>query len=139
LDQFARQTERMVLLSPAPFEKPQPPYPDLSVHNDDLRLYVDAIRDLARQRRYAFVDLFAPFREAAQKGLNLTQDGFQLTSGGHRATAIETARQLGIGQAAHRAQSDPAKAVMQPDSIEQLRRTIQAKNRLWFNYWRPMN
>src|SRR5205814_5334255 len=26
-----------------------------------------------------------------------------------------------------------------PDSVERLRAVIQAKNRLWFNYWRPMN
>ena len=28
---------------------------------------------------------------------------------------------------------------MQPDSVQRLREAVQAKNRLWFNYWRPMN
>ena len=26
-----------------------------------------------------------------------------------------------------------------PDPSERLRQVIQAKNRLWFDYWRPMN
>ena len=139
LEQFARQTQRIVLVSPAPFEKPEPPLPDLSVRNNDLRLYVDAIRDLARRHQYRFVDLFTPFQALARNGLHLTSDGFQLAPAGHWAMATEIARQLGISRSNPRVQVNPATGAMQPDSVERLRQAVQAKNGLWFNYWRPMN
>lgn len=152
LDQVNQQTRQVVLLSPPPFEKPKPPLPDLSLRNDDLRLYVEAIRELARTHGYSFVDLFTPFRDAAGHGLHLTDDGLQLTPGGDWAIARETASQLGLGDIMlgfpltgssiikfQPVQASPATGVLRPDSAERLRALIQAKNRLWFDFWRPMN
>jgi len=139
LDEFTRRPRRIVLLSPVPFEKAQPPLPDLSVHNEDLRLYVEAIRDFAQKRHYGFVDLFTPFRERAGQGLFLTVNGLHLGQSGQWAVAQEASRQLGLEKAAQRVRQDPASGALRPDSVERLRAMIQAKNRLWFDYWRPMN
>jgi hypothetical protein len=139
LDQLSNQTPRIVLISPMPFEKAKAPLPDLSLHNEDARLYVEAIRELARQRNYWFVDLFAPFRQPARKAPPLTHDGLQLTPDGHWAMAREITRQLGLGQVTKHIDADRADGMLKPDSAERLRQAIQAKNRLWFNYWRPMN
>ena len=58
----------------------------------------------------------------------LADDGLQITDRGHAIIAAEFARQLGI---------DPAER--QSPAFERLRRAVVAKNRLWFNYWRPQN
>src|SRR5207249_12317558 len=124
---------------PLPFANPPPPHPDLSLQNDDLRVYVDAIRDLARKRSYLYVDLFTPFVEPARKGLRLTDNGVQLTAAGHWIISEQIARKLGSGQAAQRVRANTATGALRPDSAEHLRQIIKEKNRLWFDYWRPMN
>ena len=139
LDEFGKHTRRIVLLSPVPFEKAQPPLPDLSVRNEDLRLYVEAIRALAQKCKCGFVDLFTPFRERAGKGLDLTVNGLHLDQNGQWAVARETGTQLGLGRTAERVHLDPASGALRPEPVERLRAMIQAKNRLWFDYWRPMN
>jgi hypothetical protein len=53
--------------------------------------------------------------------------------------AREITRQLGLGQVTKHIDADRADGMLKPDSAERLRQAIQAKNRLWFNYWRPMN
>jgi hypothetical protein len=137
LDQFCQQTSRIVMLSPAPFEKPQPPLPDLSLRNQNLRLYVLAIGELARKRNYRFVDVFTTFLDPKSRDEGFTVDGYQLGPGGHRAVAVETVRQLGLGKMP-KLLLDP-RSVSAPGSISDLRSLILAKNQLWFDYWRPMN
>ena len=139
LDQFTNQTQRIVLLSPTPFEKPRPPLPDLSTRNSDLGVFVEAIRKLAAKRKMLFLDLFTPFADEARDGLHVTDNGLQLTAKGHWVVAREICRQLGLQARTSTIQANPGSGVLRPDSAERLREAIQAKNRLWFDYWRPMN
>ncbi len=126
LDQFAGRTRRLVLVSPTPFEKPSAPdAPDLTLRNGDLAAYVEAIRDLARQRNAVFVDLFHPW-PLRPPGERLTEDGIHLTESGLREVSKAIARQLGAAENLS-------------GSMVQLREAIVEKNRLWFDCWRPAN
>lgn len=138
LDEFSKQTDRIALVSPFPFDKPSPPLPDLSLRNDDLQPFVDAIRQIARRRGCSFVDLFGPLR-SLPKNAALTTNGVQLTAYGHCVIARETARQLGLEDVTKSVRFDSAAGILAPVAVEQLRKAIVAKNRLWFDYWRPMN
>src|SRR6266446_3256251 len=53
--------------------------------------------------------------------------------------AREIASQLGFLPLTAPIGGDLAAGTLMPDSAERLRQMIQAKNRLWFDYWRPMN
>jgi putative membrane-bound dehydrogenase-like protein len=126
LDQFAGRTRRLVLVSPIPFEKPNAPdAPDLTQRNSDVAAYVEAIRDLARQRSAIFVDLFHPWA-LRPPGTPFTDDGIHLIDAGVREVARAIARQLGV-------EENPSA------SMAQLREGIVEKNRLWFDCWRPAN
>jgi putative heme-binding domain-containing protein len=143
LDDFAAGGRRVVLVSPVPFEKTSSPtLPDLSSRNDDARRYTDAIRALAQRRKLAFVDLFTPLAwrplsrpsgtlsparsggEGRGEGA-LTDNGFHLNARGHEVVALEVTRQLGL---------KPAPAL--PPA---LRDAVVEFERLWFDFWRPMN
>ncbi len=127
LDQFAACTRRIVLVSPMPFEKPSASHaPDLSKRNSDVAAYANAVRDIARQRGAAFVDLFTPLSQRAKNAPRLTEDGIHLTDTGLREVAQIIASQLG--------------AVKNPSAnLIALREAIVEKNRLWFDCWRPAN
>ena len=116
LARFTNQTTRVLLVIPPPFERGVPPLPDLTKHNPLLAKYAVAIRQLG----YPAVDL--------SRLKNVTDDGLQIAARGHELIAAEFARQLGID-------------VPNPRSgaFEKVRQTVIAKNRLWFNYWRPQN
>ena len=124
LDQFARRTLRLVLVSPMPFEKPDASHaPNLTSRNEEVKAYVEVARKIARERKTVFVDLFTPF--SRRETTRLTDNGMHLTDEGLRLVAEETARQLGAN----------AKAT----DLRELRAAIQEKNRLWFDCWRPAN
>ena len=139
LDDCAQQTRRLVLVTPPPFENGGGYLPDLSGRNADLARYADAIRDLARERGAALVDEFAELGGAEHREPRLTCDGLQLTPRGQALVARAFARQLGFGALAEAA-GDPAENGAWPDAAyERVRQAVAAKNRLWFNYWRPQN
>lgn len=119
LGEFSTATRRIVVVSPFPYEKPPSPRPDLSGRNGDLRLYVESIRAIASKRNLLFVDLF----EARFDG-PITRDGLHLSAAGHEAVAREIARRLGV---------------VPKGDVEPLRPAIRKKNRLWLDYWRPLN
>jgi hypothetical protein len=137
LDTFEAQRRRVVVLSPTPFEKTDSF--DLTTRNDDLKIYVEAIRDLAKQRAYPFVDLFRPLRKSAGGEPHLTRDGLHLTARGHWLAAQETGRQLGWSAPEIRLTMDASSGTISPPKFERMRQAIREKNQLWFDYWRPMN
>lgn len=127
LDQFAQRTARLVLVSPMPFERPLASHaPDLSQRNDDVQAYVEAVREIARQRGAAFVDLFTPLRQRDPAAPRLTENGMHLTPQGLRTVADAIALALKFPEG-----KIPA--------TQPLRQAIQEKNRLWFDCWRPAN
>jgi hypothetical protein len=119
LGEFSKATPRIVVVSPVPYEKPAAPLPDLSKRNEDLRLYVGAMKDLALRRKLVYVDLFG-----ARWGERLTRDGIHLSEPGQAAVAREIARQLGVRMT---------------EPTEELLGAVRKKNRAWLEYWRPSN
>jgi len=139
LDQCARQTPRLVLVTPPPFEQGGGLLPDLSLRNTDLAEYAEAVRTLARQRNLPLVDVFAALGGAAHREPRLTEDGLQLTSRGQAWVARVCARQLGFGELADHAGEPDKNGAWSDTAFERLRQAVVAKNRLWFDYWRPQN
>src|SRR5688572_21818236 len=115
LAQVQERTKRIVVLSPTSFQK-RPPLNDVAARNKVLATYVDACRALAAKRQALFVDLSAV--DVA------TRDGLHPTDAGQKAIASAVARALGVDE--------------RPVPTDLLR-TIQEKNRIWFDAWRPMN
>jgi len=119
LDEIGERTRRIVVLAPSPFERAEPPLPDLSARNGDLRKYAEACRGLASARGFPFVELPGPYP---------TRNGVHLSVEGRERAARDVARALGLPG------SD-----LQATPAVRLREAVAEKNRLWFDYWRPMN
>ena len=120
---FTDGGRRLVIVSPMPFEKPATPHAkDLTAHNADVRLYADAIRQLAATMGVPFIDLsqLAPTAEP------LTDNSFHLNERGHRVIADTIATAFAL---APKPESETAAVYTQILELE----------RLWFDYWRPMN
>ena len=106
---------RVVLLSPTPFEGA------MAKHNAALKTYANSVRGLAEKVGIGFVDL----TEISAGGSDgrLTENGWQWNEAGHRAIALAVGKAFGL----------------QPVANEPARREILEVERLWFDYWRPMN
>ncbi|MGH7128817.1 MAG: hypothetical protein ACREIV_09620, partial [Planctomycetaceae bacterium] len=128
---------RFVILSPTAHENHGPGLPNPKQHNEQLRLYTETLKHLAAERRIRFIDLFStivsessgsdhPFQQP-----EMTNDSAHLNETGYAAAADEIEKQLLL--TAKKPTPDTA------DQIEQLRRAIIEKNRLYFHRWRPQN
>lgn len=134
IGKVAETTTRIVLVSPTPFGKGSARQPDLSAKNDDLKLYVEAIRKLAAKTGCLFVDLNT--KPLAEEGM--TRNGLHLSAEGHWIAARETARQLEVAGLSDLEAPD-LKGAFRRESIEKIRQSIRAKNALWNDAWRPTN
>lgn len=132
LDSLTRITPRLVLVTPIPFERPPEPLPDLSRRNSDLEKIAADIRETSRQRHLPLVDLYSALMQQSER---FTEDGLQLTPRGHGVVALAFAKELGLKNAPKPA----GNSTWQEKDFESLRQLIIAKNRLWFDYWRPQN
>lgn len=139
VSECARQTSRIVLVAPPPFENGDEPLPDLSQRNAQLAAHVTALRTLSQQRSLPFIDLFSEFGGVAHSEPRLTDNGFQITPRGHALVAGGLARQLGFVEIAARAGSISEDGAWSNARFEKLRQSVIEKNTLWFNYWRPQN
>jgi hypothetical protein len=131
----AGTSPRVVLISPNYHEDLGRPLPDPSEHNRNLEQYRDAIRKLAEQRQYRFVDLFE-VTKTRSGNQPLTSNGIHPTEHGYRVMALRLADALGLPK------PDKGLAVTEAPyegRAEQLRKLIVAKNFDYFNYWRPQN
>lgn len=152
LDEVAKQTTRIVLVTPLPFERPADPLlPDLSTRNADLQRYVDAVKGLGKRRGLKVADLF-DVMGAGHGEKRQTDDGMRLMPAGSAWAAFGVIHALGSDtdldhpdgpRPAHVLltyvpQSDDVGRWVDPD-LEALRLAVVEKNRLWFDYWRPMN
>ena len=138
LDDFAAVTPRLVLVTPPPFETTGPPLPDLTRRNPDLATYAEAIRSLAQRRSLPVADLFAELG-ATRGPTGRTFDGHQLSDRGHGLVATAFLRQLGLPDMARRTGPMGYNGRWKDAAAEALRSEVVAKNRLWFDYSRPMN
>jgi lysophospholipase L1-like esterase len=86
---------RIVLLSPIKAEKKPAPLPDPARHNADLRLYSEAIGDLAKERNMTFIDLYelVPMNDGAE--IPMTDNGIHLTAYGYWRAGEILAKELG--------------------------------------------
>jgi len=114
---------RVLLLEPIPFEKSDLPHgPDLPALNSDLAAYTTAIRELAAKLKLPFLSLTQP----GENRPALTGNGFHLSESGHRFLARRVMEGLGLAPAPE-------------DSLTAAHREMIELERLWFDYWRPMN
>ena len=98
LDDLAPTGARFVLLAPPGFEKARWRGGDFEQHENDLKLYTDALRQVAAKRHAVFVDEFC---QRSRPLAPLTDDGMHLTDYGYWATKGELLLGLGIpGRAA---------------------------------------
>ena len=88
--------------------------------------YASAVREIAQERQALFVDLTIPLLHRKGNSGRLTEDGIHLTPAGLEVVGALIADQLG--------------AVASIDvALDPLKELILAKNRLWFDSWRPAN
>lgn len=150
LDELAKRTPRIVLLTPLPHEGATSPLPADRVErrSAEIAVYARAVRDLARVRGLATVDLFDGMRAAITRaGRPLFQNGMHLTEAGYAAAAaIIAARTLPAASAGeffrrwHGAPTAPeAPVVPTAQAWAPLRDLIVKKNDSFFHRWRPAN
>ena len=118
--EFGEAGRRVALLAPVRFEG------KLADRNASLAVYTQAIRTLSARLGIPFIDAPTPdtaTTAAASSATRLTDNGFQLNDAGHQLLARHIARALEIT----------------PVENEVVRREVLEMERLWFDYWRPMN
>lgn len=121
--EFAKGGRRVILLEPVSFETSDLPHgPDLPALNGQLAAYTSAVRELAAKLRIPFL----PLTREGENRPGLTANGFHLDEEGHRFAAKRFVEGLGLSPAPD-------------DSIAAAHREMIEFERLWFDYWRPMN
>lgn len=143
IQQYQKQMPRIALLTPTPFESSSVGSPDLTRRAALLSSYVQGIRDLAARRGCLLIDvhnaLMEPRRDFGGTVRRLTDNGMHLNAHGQAVMARCVARNLGAELSGKFSLSDDLVDGVWRGPMEQLRRSIVEKNRLWFDYWRPMN
>lgn len=125
----------IVILSPPPLENAGVFLPDQTGNNHRLAALRDALRELAEARGHRFVDLFAAMGgddfEGGVTEVPLTDNGVHYGDAGYRVIATHLVKGLGLSGTEGLLMTDPA--------VEEMRRAIVRKNRLFFHRWRPAN
>ncbi len=122
---------RLVLFSPIAQENLHTPnLPDGSANNQNLKLYTEAIRDIANQQHVLFVDLFAPSSDLYTKSSKpLTIDGVHLNELGNHLLAPVIVQAL----------FPNAMAKHNTAELEKIRAAVVDKNFYWFNRYRTVD
>src|SRR5690606_8281280 len=97
-DALAPAKARLVLLSPLRQEDLGPPLPAPEAQHRNLRLYADALREEARKRGAAFVDLFGLLPDGGRltPPVPLTDNAIHPTPWGYWRSALAVKRGLGL-------------------------------------------
>jgi glucose/arabinose dehydrogenase len=123
---------QIVLVSPIAHENLHDPnLPDGKATNPSLKLYTDAISEVAHQAGVPFVDLFARSLDLYQKSAEpLTSDGIHLNAYGHKVIAAEILKAL-----------FPREKISKPaqEQLEKIRAAVMDKNFYWFNRYRTVD
>jgi arylsulfatase A len=148
LDQIGDYTKRIVLVTPVPFSNPLRLEIDIQKRNKSLAVYVDAIRQIGRDRKLPVVDLFRSLTLRVEQPANkldsesqatFSRNGLHLSTVGHWDAAQAIATQLGFADRVASIKWFDSDDPLEPPSAEKLRQAIVKKNDLWFRYWRPTN
>ena len=136
-------TVRFVLLGPVPHESLGAPWGDAAKHNEQLRLYTEAIGAIAQSQHAASPSLFSPTTkktppavfipltnlQASSSTTKLTDNGIHLNDQGYRALAELIEQQLFASPGAWRTSPQ----------TENLRQAILRKDEWYFHRSRPGN
>jgi len=141
LDRFsAAGKRRIVIVSPSGFDVSYEslnqssfhptnleyrPGTKLGAQEKTLRIYTEAIQKLASARGYKFHQVFVGIVDA-----KFHRDGVHLDETGQSEVGRNLSEDLGV-----RVTDSPKKA----DAEQSLRKLVDAKNKLWFDYWRVQN
>jgi glucose/arabinose dehydrogenase len=95
IEDISGPSVRFLFLGPIPHEKLPLPLPDPAKHNENLKLYSDALKKLAAEKNAPFVDLFHSVA-ALESKTPLTDNGIHLSPFGYWRVAqvIESALSL---------------------------------------------
>ena len=120
---------RIVLVSPHAFQDKSATMdlPDGTLENENLKLYTEAVREVAAATGVGFLDIFTPTRDWGGSTDDLTSDGVQLTDAGYAKLAPYALDRL-FGAA------DPAEGAR-----TQVQGLVQDKQWLWRNDYKMPN
>jgi hypothetical protein len=138
LDQIAKYTQRLVLVTPVPFSNPLGLELDIEKRNKSLAVYARAIREIGREKGLPVVDLFTALLFMEQRK-EYSHNGMHLSPDGQWLAAQVFASQLGFTDRIAHIKKHESQPLLLPEAAEELRRVIKQKNDLWFRYWRPTN
>ncbi|MCA9246401.1 MAG: HEAT repeat domain-containing protein [Planctomycetales bacterium] len=120
-----RGAPRIVLLSPIANENVAG-VPAADLNNENIKLYVEAMRAVAEEQQVGFADLFTPtLAEMQSPGADLTINGVHLNDAGYQLMAAA------LFQAAFDKQP--------PQANPAIRQVIVDKNRQFMRRFRPLN
>ena len=122
-----KSAPRVVIFSPIAFENTKNPnLPDGSAHNPRLKMYSDAMKEVATANNAQYVDLFSPTSELfAQAAKPLTINGIHPSTEGNRQLAEVIEKGL-FGSVKESGS----------DKLEKIRTAILDKNHFWYNRYR---
>ena len=151
LDRFLKETAtknysgngapKVILFSPIAEEKHKDPnFPDPVANNANIKVYAEAMREVANANGVLFVDLFEPSREiyaeAVARGESLTINGIHLDEQGDKLLAQAMFKGV-FGQELPMAIG--AKPTQGEDKIEKMRQAINDKNEQWEARYRTID
>ncbi|MEZ6048959.1 MAG: SGNH/GDSL hydrolase family protein [Planctomycetaceae bacterium] len=125
---------RFIFLSPLPYPEFGKPFPNPDLYNANVKLYAEAIKQLAQSEEALYIDLTNRFMEPVfheSKPGKYFERSMNLTEIGYLAWTDEILHQLGINSV------DLSTGI--PDSWSDLKAKILYKNELYFHHWRPQN
>ena len=98
LDMLKDLNARTVVIGPTRHEDLGPPLPDPTEHNRHLRLYADAMKEVAAARGHRFIDLYETLGDGtkANPPAPLTDNGIHLTQYGSWRAAAAIEQGLGL-------------------------------------------
>lgn len=120
---------RVILLGPLEMATMQPPLPPPHAYNEQVAVYSEAIRGLAKRVGATFVPLSFPSSRNNDELERLSINGQHLTGEGYARSAVQLVSALTPGQAKEIKTGDEA-------ALSQL---IRKKNEYFFRRYRPQN
>ena len=138
VEQLRGHAQRLVLVTPVPFEDPLGLGLSLEKRNRRLAENAEAIRNVAREKHLEVVDLHAAARDE-KTNKPRTRDGVHLSAAGHWWVAGRLADGMQKTEPVAEVQEPAWPDVQLGEDAERLRQKILMKNQLWMRYWRPTN